>query len=157
MDIADDLDVIEGSLRMLPAWSVDDLRPEDQPINVGPPGQPDYLYFDPGKWWDQFADLSGYSRRYLLEKLSGIMIELRSDKPTTASNAAAYLLMFFDNPRLHKLLDLVAGHWETKVAGRIGQRWAETLCAAAWRVLLASEPQNRPNYHFTLQPWDRVR
>jgi hypothetical protein len=35
---------------MLPAWSVDELRPEDQPIDIGAPGQPFYLYRDPGKW-----------------------------------------------------------------------------------------------------------
>jgi len=157
MDIADDLDVIENSLRMLPAWSVDDLQPEDQPINLGPPEQPVHLHFDPGTWWERFAELSGHGRRYLLEKLSGIMIELRSGEPLTVAGAAEYLLMFFDDPRLHELLDLVASHWETKVAGRIGQRWAETLCVAAWRVLLASEPQNRPDYHFTLRPWNPGR
>ena len=148
VDITDDLDVIENSLRMLPAWSVDDLRPEDQPINIGPPGQPRYVYFDPGTWWERFAELSGDSHRYLHEKLAGIMPELRAGQPS----AAAYLLMFFDNPAVHEHLDVVAGHWETKVPGRIGQRWAETLCAAAWRVLLASESPMRPDYHFTLIP-----
>lgn len=157
VDITDDLDVIENSLRMLPAWSVDDLRPEDQPMNVGPPGQPFYLYLDPGKWWERLAELSGYGRRYLQEKLGAIMIALRSGKLGTVSSAAEYLLMFFDNPALHEHLNLVADHWETKVPGRIGQRWAETLCTAAWRVLLASESRNRPDYHFTLVPWDPCR
>ena len=64
--------------------------------------------------------------------------------------------MFFDNPALHEHLDLIADHWETKVPGRIGRRWAETVCAAAWRVLLASEPRNRPDNHFTLVPGMRA-
>jgi hypothetical protein len=101
MDITDQLDVIENSLRMLPAWSVSELRPEDQPIIVGTPEQPSYVYRDPGKWWERFAEVSEYGHGYLHQKLAGIMTELRSGQPLTVSQAASYLLMFFDNPALH--------------------------------------------------------
>lgn len=157
MDITEDLDVIENSLRVLPARSVDDMEPGDQPINLGTPGKPLYLYRDPGEWWAQFAELSGYDLGYLRRKLAGIMIELRSGSPRNVADAAAYLLMFFDNPALYEHLDVVADHWETKVAGGIGQRWAKTICTAAWRVWLASEADNRPDSHFTLTAWDPDR
>jgi hypothetical protein len=117
-------------------------------LDTGLPGSP-----DPGKWWELSAALTGYDRRYLLQKLGGIMPELRSGNPALVASAAEYLLMFFDNPALYEHLDRVADNMKTKVPGRTGQRWSETLCAAAWRVFLDSASQSRPDYHFTLVPW----
>lgn len=41
------------------------------------------------------------------------------------------------------------------IPGTIGRRWAETLCAAAWRVLVATEPDNHYSHDFSVPeyPW----
>jgi len=57
-------------------------------------------------------------------------------------DACIYVLMFFDIPALHEHLDQVATTWIPVVPGRAGMRWSETICSAAWRVLVATEPDD---------------
>src|SRR5947209_8372285 len=56
--------------------------------------------------------------------------------------------MFFDNPALYEHLDAVAGTWHPQVPGAVGRRWSEGICAAAWRVLVATEPDNVYSHNF---------
>jgi hypothetical protein len=51
-----------------------------------------------------------------------------------------WVLKFFDIPALYEHLDEVAATWNPVVPGRVGMRWSETICSAAWRVLVATEP-----------------
>jgi len=111
-----DIEFITNSLRMLPAW-------------------------DNREWWAEFSMKTKYSLTYLAEKLSGLTDD-DWGKANRPCRAAAYLLMFFDNPAVYEHLDSVAPTWDTRDPGRIGQRWSQQLCAAAWRILVADEENN---------------
>ena len=50
------------------------------------------------------------------------------------------MLKYFDIPALYEHLEEVAATWNPVVPGRVGMRWSETICSAAWRVLVATEP-----------------
>ena len=67
-----------------------------------------------------------------------------------AGDRAKYVLMFFDNPALYEHLDAVAGTWGPQVPGGVGRRWSEGICAAAWRVLVATEPDNVYSHNFSV-------
>jgi hypothetical protein len=69
-----------------------------------------------------------------------------------AGDRAKYVLMFFDNPVLYEHLDAVAGTWDPPVSGAVGRRWSEGICAAAWRVLVATEPDNVYSHNFAVPP-----
>jgi hypothetical protein len=58
--------------------------------------------------------------------------------------------MFFDNPALHEHLEAVQSGWLWPVAGRVGRRWVEEICAAAWRVIVATEPDNVDSNNFSV-------
>jgi hypothetical protein len=111
-----DLTTIARSLRMLPPW-------EDE------------------RWWSRWKQVNdAFSRPYLYEKLSlaADVLHPRSPRSDLIHSASQYVLFFFDIPELYEHLDAVA-EWEPQ-PGRAGQRWSETICAAAWRVLIASRP-----------------
>jgi hypothetical protein len=61
-----------------------------------------------------------------------------------------YLLMFFDrdDSEMHKALDGVVDYF-TQSDGATGRRWAEDVCATAWRLLVPSIAiPRRPEVHF---------
>lgn len=123
-----DLKIISNSLLMLPSWQQDD-------------------------WWLQFSRTSGRSLAYLKEKMAWITRiwqEASSDRLEWARDRAKYVLMFFDNPALYEHLDAVQPTWEPPVAGGIGRRWAEEICAAAWRIIVATEPDNVDSNNFSV-------
>lgn len=128
LDIAADIELIANSLQKLPGWHWD--HDDD--------------------WWPRFAELTGFSRRYLAEKLAGLTsVWDLTDRPT-ACEACRYVLMFFDNSALYELLDLTESTWERPVSGRLGQRWSETICSAAWRVIVATQPEDRHSDAFSV-------
>jgi hypothetical protein len=151
-NIDPDLEIIANSLRMLPAWDWDD---------------------GDRSWWARYTQLcgeaapdhrgEGYSRTYLGEKLSWVA----TSKPEhggpgcqnmqEAHERATYVLMFFDinHPAMHEHLDAVTPTFDPLIPGTIGRRWAETLCAAAWRVIVATEPDNIYSHNFAVPdyPW----
>jgi hypothetical protein len=129
-DLEQDLEFITNSLRMLPSWE----NEED--------------------WWRRFSEITDYSLEYLTEKLAWITRYWRQGgarEPDFASDRAQYVLMFFDNPALYEHLDEVA-EWSRarNLRGRVGRRWSEELCAAAWRVLIAEEPNNPDSHNFSV-------
>jgi hypothetical protein len=130
VNIDDDLEFISNSLRMLPRWD-----------------------WDEGGWWPQFGELAGFSEDYLTEKMAWITTYWRKagvrDRQV-AGDRAKYVLMFFDNPALYEHLDAVAGTWDPQVPGGVGRRWSEGICAAAWRVLVATEPDNVYSHNFSV-------
>ncbi len=129
VDIRHDLEIISNSIRLLPQWDWGDVYSEAALVG----------------WWSRFGELSGNSREYLFSKLTGIMEELDPMDRRRAGRACMYILLFFDIPALYEHLDAVAGTWSPEVPGRVGRRWSETICAAAWRVFVATEPDNRSN------------
>lgn len=134
VSIDQDLEFISNSLRMLPPWR-----------------------WDKGTWWPQFAEQTGFSGDYLTEKLEWITLgwqQASLDEHEWAGDRAKYVLMFFDNPKLYELLDAVAGTWHPQVSGMVGRRWSEGICAAAWRVVVATEPDNPYSNNFTVTSLD---
>lgn len=117
----EDLEFISNSLRMLPTWD--------------------------SAWWDEFIELTGQSRNYLAEKL-GMLTRAWPDDAGQIAYRVPYVLIFFDNPALYEHFDGVTANWDTRIPGRIGQRWSQQLCAAAWRVLVAAEPRNPYSHKF---------
>ena len=95
-------------------------------------------------WWSRFAEFDqSYSLQQLAEYLAEIMEVLDPDVRAARHrihNACIYVLKFFDIPALYEHLDQVAAAWKPAVPGRAGMRWSETICPAAWRVLVATEP-----------------
>ena len=82
-----------------------------------------------------------------LQHLAGFLAEIMEvlDPDARAArhrihDACIYVLKFFDIPALYEHLDEVAATWKPVVPGRVGMRWSETICSAAWRVLVATEP-----------------
>jgi hypothetical protein len=126
VDIRHDLEIVANSIRLLPKWDWGDIYSKEAPDG----------------WWSRFGELSGNSREYLFEKLTAIIEELDSRDRYRAGQACIYILMFFDNPALYEHLDTVAGTWSPQIPGRAGKRWSETICAAAWRVFVATQPGN---------------
>lgn len=124
-DIRGDLEIISNSMHMLPPW-----------VPVAGRGGP--------AWWSRFEELSqGYSLQQLAGYLTEITEVLDPDVRVARHqihNACAYVLKFFDSPALYEHLDEVAAGWRPAVPGRAGMRWSETICSAAWRVLVATEP-----------------
>ena len=123
-----DQEIISNSLLMLPRWENHD-------------------------WWVQFSRMSGHSMAYLQEKLAWITRvwqEASSDGLEWAGDRAKYVLFLFDNPALHTQLDAVQPTWNPPVAGDIGRRWSEEICAAAWRVIVATEPDNGYSNNFSV-------
>ena len=123
-----DLEIISNSLLMLPSWQHAD-------------------------WWQQFSRTSGRSMQYLHEKMAWITRvwqQASSDRFDWAGDRAKYVLVFFDNPALYEHLDAVQPTWDPPVAGSIGRRWAEEICAAAWRVIVATEPDNVYSNNFSI-------
>jgi hypothetical protein len=59
-----------------------------------------------------------------------------TDNDHDVYNACRYLLLLFDHPQLDEHLDDVVGGMDWATPGQTGKRWRETICAAAWRVLL---------------------
>jgi hypothetical protein len=88
--------------------------------------------------------------QYLKEKLGYITSSWGAPDGHDISERAKYVLMIFDNPALHEHLDAVQGTWNPQVPGAIGRRWAEALCAAAWRLLVHVEQDNLYSNNFTL-------
>jgi hypothetical protein len=130
-DIHSDLRIIINSMRMLPPWvPAEAIMPWLE--RGGPP------------WWSRFKEVhDSYSLRYLKEKLTMIMESLDPDRQADRSGiheACIYVLKFFDIPALYEHLDQVATTWIPVVPGSVGKRWSETICSAAWRVLVATEP-----------------
>ncbi|GAA4536531.1 hypothetical protein [Amycolatopsis samaneae] len=133
MSLDEDIMIVQNSARMLPPWTPDN------------------------QWWLEFSRLTssgnneGFSQEYLQEKLKFIISEPNPKRHRTMwTERAKYILMFFDNPRLHRHLDAVQGTWESQVPGGIGRRWSETLCAAAWRIIVHEEPTDPYSNHFTV-------
>jgi hypothetical protein len=123
-DIRGDLEIIIHSMHMLPPW-----------VPAAGRGGP--------AWWCRFAE-SGQS--YSLQQMAGYLAEITGvlDPDADAArhrihDACVYVLKFFDVPALYEHLDEVAA-WKPVVPGRVGMRWSETICSAAWRVLVATEP-----------------
>jgi hypothetical protein len=119
-----DAEFIKSSVKMLPEWGNQ-------------------------RWWNQFIEISGWSREYLGEKLRWFTGDWPEDN-TEACQGVPYVLMFFDNPDLYELLDDVAPTWQARHPGRVGRRWSEEVCAAAWRVLVAAEPDNIYSHNFAV-------
>jgi hypothetical protein len=69
-----------------------------------------------------------------------------------ASRCGSYVLKFFDIPALYEHLDEVAATWKPVVPGRVGMRWSETICSAAWRVLVAAEPYRKHAHDSFVSP-----
>jgi hypothetical protein len=132
-DIRKDLEIIINSMHMLPPWV--------PPQGVGRGG---------AAWWSRFQEVKdGFSLQYLAEKLTLIMEDLDPDTQAERHlihEACIYVLMFFDIPSLYEHLDKVANIWTPVVPGRAGRRWSETICSAAWRVLVATEPYDSDAY-----------
>lgn len=123
-----DLDVISNSLRMLPSW-------EDE------------------RWWQELSQITKWSLEYLEEKLEWITTVWRkasSNELEFAGDRAKYILMLFDNPALYAHLDAVQPTWHPPVPGGIGRRWVEEICAAAWRVIVATESGNEYSSNFSV-------
>jgi hypothetical protein len=97
-------------------------------------------------WWSRFEEVDGaYSLTYMEQKLTLIMEGLDPDSQAERRHiheACIYVLMFFDIPALYEHLDQVGTTWIPVVPGRTGMRWSETICSAAWRVLVATEPDD---------------
>ena len=130
VSIDDDVEFISNSLRMLPPWD-----------------------WDEGGWWPKFGELAQFSEDYLTEKLAWITTVWQRagmGERESAGDRATYVLKFFDNPALYEHLDAVAGTWDPQVPGGVGRRWSEGICAAAWRVLVATEPDNVYSHNFTV-------
>jgi hypothetical protein len=128
VNIDDDVEFISNSLRMLPPWD-----------------------WDEGSWWPQFGELAGFSKDYLTEKMAWITTVWREadlGERELAGDRTKYVLMSFDNPALYDHLDAVAGTWGPQVPGAVGRRWSEGISAAAWRVLVATEPDNVYRHNF---------
>jgi hypothetical protein len=132
-DIGNDLRIIINSMRMLPPWV---------PAETVLPG----LERGGPAWWSRFKEVNeGYSLRYLEEKLAVIMEDLDPDNHVGRGQiheACIYVLMFFDIPELYEHFDQVATTWIPVVPGTVGMRWSKTICSAAWRVLVATEPDD---------------
>lgn len=133
MSLDEDVKIMLNSMRMLPPWTPDD------------------------EWWDELSKLTGsgehegFSQEYLEEKLAFIISEPDPRRPRGAwAERAKYVLMFFDNPRLHPHLDAVQGTWNPQVPGGIGRRWSETLCAAAWRIIVHEDSTSPYSNRFTV-------
>ena len=130
-DIRSDLRIIIDSMRMLPPW-------------VSSPGR------GGADWWSHFKEVDeSYSLVYLKEKLRWIMENLDPNRQAERghiNDACVYVLMFFDTPALYEHLDQVVIGWHTVIPGGVGKRWSETICSAAWRVLVATESDN-PNHY----------
>jgi hypothetical protein len=124
-DIRSDLKIITNSMHMLPPW-----------VPAAGRGGP--------AWWSRFAEFDqSYSRQQLAGCLAEIMEVLDPDVRAARHrihNACIYVLKFFDIPALYEHLDEVAVTWQPVVPGRAGMRWSKTICSAAWRVLVATEP-----------------
>jgi hypothetical protein len=123
-DIRSDLKIITNSMHMLPPW-------------VPAAGR------GGAAWWSRFEELDqSYSLQLLAEYLAEIMEVLDPDVRAARHrihNACIYVLKLFDIPTLYEHLDQVAT-WKPVVPGRAGMRWSQTICSAAWRVLVATEP-----------------
>jgi len=124
-DIRSDLEIITNSMHMLPPW-----------VPAAERGGP--------AWWSRFEESGqGYSLQHLAGYLAEIMEVLDPDAGAARHrihSACIYVLKFFDIPALYEHLDEVAAAWQPVVPGRAGMRWSETICSAAWRVLVATEP-----------------
>lgn len=116
-DIQDDLAVIANSIRLLPPWDEKD-------------------------WWARWQEIdSGFDRQYLALKLYRVVDTLypgTKDSPGEIHDACEYLLLFFDIPQLYEHLDDVVRGMGPRLRGQEGKRWSEAICAAAWRILLAT-------------------
>jgi len=123
-DIRSDLEIITNSMHMLPPW-----------VPAAGRGGP--------AWWSRFGEFDqSYSLRQLAGDLAEIMEVLDPDARAPGHrihSACIYVLKFFDIPALYEHLDEIAA-WQPAVPGRAGIRWSETICSAAWRVLVATEP-----------------
>jgi hypothetical protein len=124
-DIRSDLEIITNSMHMLPPW-----------VPAAGRGGP--------AWWSRFEEFDqSYSLQHLAEYLAEIIEVLDPDVGAARHrihDASIYVLKFFDIPALYEHLDEVAAAWRPVVPGRAGMRWSETICSAAWRVLVATEP-----------------
>jgi hypothetical protein len=124
-DIRSDLEIITSSMHMLPPW-----------VPAAGRGGP--------AWWSRFEEFDqSYSLQHLAEYLAEIIEVLDPDVGAARHrihDASIYVLKFFDIPALYEHLDEVAAAWRPVVPGRAGMRWSETICSAAWRVLVATEP-----------------
>ncbi len=134
-DVDQDLEFITNSLLMLPSWE----HEKD--------------------WWRKFSEITDYSLEYLAEKLAWITHYWRQagdpDGSTFAGDRAKYVLMFFDNPALYEHLDSVAEWARARtLRGRAGRRWSEEICAAAWRIVVAEEPNNPDSNNFSMPGLD---
>ena len=145
-----DLEIIANSLRMLPTWDWDD---------------------GDGSWWARYLQLCGEAARdHRAESYSETISAKNSPgSPPLSQNAAAlapdmweahecakYVLMFFDinHPAMYEHLDAVTPTFNAVIPGTIGRRSAETICAAAWRVIVATEPNNHYSHNFSVpDPW----
>ena len=143
-DIRSDLRIIINSMRMLPSWVA--VEAMEQPS----------LERGGAAWWSRFKEVDeSYSLRYLSEKLTVIMANLDPDRQAGRDDihqACIYVLMFFDIPALYGHLDQVAATWIPVVPGSVGKRWSETICSAAWRVLVATEPDDPYAYDRFVPP-----
>jgi hypothetical protein len=121
MSLEEDVEFVAASLEMLPPWQSQQ------------------------EWWARFSELTHHSdgqnslsMEYLMEKLSVITGDWGKVDRHDIRRRAEYVLLFFDNPGLYEHLDAVQGNWEPQIPGATGRRWAESLCAAAWRLLVAT-------------------
>ena len=124
-DIRSDLEIITNSMHMLPPW-----------VPAAGRGGP--------AWWSRFGEFDeSHSLQHLAEHLAEIMEVMDPDVRAARHrihDGCIYVLKFFDSPALYEHLDEVAASWQPVVPGRAGMRWSETICSAAWRVLVATEP-----------------
>lgn len=136
-DIRSDLKIITNSMHMLPPW-----------VPAAGRGGP--------AWWFRLEESGqGCSPQQLAGYLAEIMEVLDPDVRAARHrihNACTYVLRLFDIPALYEHLDEVAATWKPAVPGRAGMRWSETICSAAWRVLVATEPYEMHGHDRFVQP-----
>jgi hypothetical protein len=73
-------------------------------------------------------------------------------------NVCQYVLTFFDrdDPEMHKALEGMV-NYGTQKDGATGRRWAEDVCATAWRLMVPSIAiPRRPKVHFSASGGDQA-
>ena len=62
--------------------------------------------------------------------------------------------MFFDNPALYGTWTRWPVRGIHRIPGGVGRRWSEGICAAVWRVLVPTEPDNVYSHNFAVPGLD---
>jgi hypothetical protein len=104
------------------------------------------------QWWDMYAKAhegplgeGGYYRAHLLPYALRIVNGTAREEDTR--HLAEYCLLFFDvahRPECCKLLEeAVVTTFPPKPEGSAGQRWAQSVVEAAWRLWVPRQARNR--------------